>query len=1101
MPTCHVCRQDNPTGARFCNACGSPLDGEARPLREERKVVTVLFADLVGFTARANGSRGRAAAPAAVPRPAALSPRAARRHGREVRGRRGDGDLRRARRARGRPRARRQGRAGDPGGACRRRRPGGPHRHHDRRSADHARRKDRAGRAHRLRRQRQHRRPPGVGRTGRQHLRRRGDSPGDRAVDRVRRRASGRGERQERPDPRVGCGPTPHAGRRPASERHTARGSRAGAHVAPRDGRSGPARARAAAPHPHRGPRDRQDAARVGARPRARPPWRLGLARGSFPAVRRGSHVLAVLRDRARLHGCARLGRRRGATRKIHGAVAAVVPEPSEVAWLERHLRPLVGIDTDDLGSGDRRGEAFTAWRRLLEALAEEQPLVLVFDDLHWADDALLDFVDHVVDWASGVPILVLATARPDLLDRRPDWGGGRANVTALRLSPLSLEETTRLFGALFAEPAAPQRAHADLLERAGGNPFYAEEFARMVLDGHSDRGLPGSVQGLIAARLDGLALDEKELLQNAAVVGRVFWIGPLGDDRPRLEAALHALARREFVRRERRSSIAGETEYSFRHTLIRDVAYEQIPKARRAEKHLVAAGWIESRPRREDYAEMLASHYLRAVEYADAGGVVSEELVERAVRALRDAGDRALSLHAYAQAVGFYERAIALQPAGAPGPRRELLLSLGDALARAGDQERARETFLTAAELARRSGSAGHLARAALGYGGRFVWSRAWGDPHLVPLLEEALALLGDTDDDLRIRLLTRLAAGPLRDTLPPAPREAMSDEALRMARRLGDRAALAYALEGRHCANMGPQTVDRRRAIADELIAVAEQVEDTERAYAGHEYRFHALLEAGDAATARQAFEAMTRIAGELRQPAQLWFAGVNRAKLALFEGRFDDADALIRAAFELGQQDWTANPRMAFDLQTYQLNRERGLLSEMVDVVERAVAEHPTYPVLSYVLLDVDTELGREDQARAAFDRLAAEGFPLYLEMQWLFGMSLLPEVCRYLDDPEGADAVYARLRPFGHLNATLPPELCRGPVSRGLGILAATMARWSEAVEHFEVALRMNAELGARPWLAHTQYELRPGPPAPSGARRPPAGGGAPDVGGG
>jgi hypothetical protein len=111
------------------------------------------------------------------------------------------------------------------------------------------------------------------------------------------------------------------------------------------------------------------------------------------------------------------------ATGKVHGAVAAVVPEPSEVAWLERHLPPLVDIDTDNLGSGDRRGEAFAAWRRLLEALAEEQPLVLVFDDLHWADDALLDFVDHVVDWASGVPILVLATARPDLLDRRSGWG------------------------------------------------------------------------------------------------------------------------------------------------------------------------------------------------------------------------------------------------------------------------------------------------------------------------------------------------------------------------------------------------------------------------------------------------------------------------------------------------------------------------------------------------------------------------------------------------------------------------------------------------------------------------------------------------------
>jgi tetratricopeptide (TPR) repeat protein len=304
-------------------------------------------------------------------------------------------------------------------------------------------------------------------------------------------------------------------------------------------------------------------------------------------------------------------------------------------------------------------------------------------------------------------------------------------------------------------------------------------------------------------------------------------------------------------------------------------------------------------------------------------------------------------------------------------------------------------------------------------------------------------LALLGDADGDLRVRLLARLAAGPLRDTLPPEPREAMSEDALQMARRLGDRAALAYALEGRHCANMGPQTVDRRRAIADELIAVAEQIEDTERAYAGHEDRFHALLEAGDAATARQAFEVMTRIAEELRQPAQLWFAGVNRAKLALFEGRFDDADGLIREAFELGQHDWTANPQMAFDLQMYQLKRERGLLAEMVGVVERAVEEHPAYPVWSYVLLDIDTELGHEDRARATFERLAAEGLPLYLEMQWLFGMSLLPEVCRSLDDPEGASAVYARVQPFGRLNATLPPSSAEGRCPEASG---SSPQRW-------------------------------------------------------
>ena len=205
------------------------------------------------------------------------------------------------------------------------------------------------GRAHRLRRQRQHRGPAGVGRTARQHLRRRGDPPGDRAVDRVQGRASRGGQRQERPDPRVGRGPTQHGGARPAGQRHTARGSRAGAHVAPGDIRPGPARARAAAPHPHRGPRDRQDAAGLGARPRARPPWRLALAGGPFPAVRRGSHVLGVLRDRARVHGRGRLGRRRagdgqgprrrrgGGPGAVGGRLARTAPA---AAGRHRHRRP-----------------------------------------------------------------------------------------------------------------------------------------------------------------------------------------------------------------------------------------------------------------------------------------------------------------------------------------------------------------------------------------------------------------------------------------------------------------------------------------------------------------------------------------------------------------------------------------------------------------------------------------------------------------------------------------------------------------------------------------------------------------------------------------
>ncbi|MBA3427444.1 MAG: guanylate cyclase, partial [Actinobacteria bacterium] len=244
--------------------------------------------------------------------------------------------------------------------------------------------------------------------------------------------------------------------------------------------------------------------------------------------------------------------------------------------------------------------EAFAAWRRFFEALAEHRPLVLVFEDLHWADDGVLDFIDHLVEWASGVPILVVCTARPELLDRRSGWGGGKRASATVSLSPLSDNDTARLVHELLSQSVLPAETQSALLARAGGNPLYAEEFVRM-LDERGDAGgaLPESVQGIIAARLDLLAVDEKELLQDAAVVGKVFWLGAvasLGDGRERwlVEQALHGLERRELVVRERRSSVAGESEYAFRHVLVRDVAYGQIPRAARGTKHVAAAGWIE---------------------------------------------------------------------------------------------------------------------------------------------------------------------------------------------------------------------------------------------------------------------------------------------------------------------------------------------------------------------------------------------------------------------------------------------------------------------------------------------------------------------------
>ena len=352
---------------------------------------------------------------------------------------------------------------------------------------------------------------------------------------------------------------------------------------------------------------------------------------------------------------------------KLKASIVEVLPAASDAAWVEGHLRPLVGLAEAIPASGDRRAEAYAAWRRFFEALAEQRPLVLVFDDLHWADESLLDFVDHLVDWATGVPLLVVCTARPELLSRRPGWGGGKPNAATISLSPLSSDETARLVHALLERAVLPAEVQATLIERAGGNPLYAEEFARMVgeVGEQSELRLPESVQGIIAARLDALPLEEKLLLQDAAVVGKVFWLGTMeriGDrERSSAEQLLHALERKEFVRRERRSSVGDESQYAFRHILVRDVAYSQIPRSARADKHRGAAAWIEALGRPDDNAEMLAHHYLSALEFAAAAGEELPGVADRARVALRAAGDRAFALSSFASAAQFYDSALKL--------------------------------------------------------------------------------------------------------------------------------------------------------------------------------------------------------------------------------------------------------------------------------------------------------------------------------------------------------------------------------------------------------------------------------------------------------
>jgi class 3 adenylate cyclase/tetratricopeptide (TPR) repeat protein len=338
--------------------------------------------------------------------------------------------------------------------------------------------------------------------------------------------------------------------------------------------------------------------------------------------------------------------------------------------WVLSHLQPLAGVAGELDESRDRRIEAFSAWRRFFETLAEERPLVLVFEDLHWADDTLLDFVDYLAEWVAGVPMLVVATARPELLERRPDWGGGKRNATTLSIGALSREETARLL------PVMPAETQQLVLERAEGNPLYAAEYARMLADHPGDDvPLPETVQGLIAARIDQLPGEEKALVQDASVLGKVFWPSALGSVSGE---ALHALERKEFIRRDRRSAVAGETQYAFLHLLVRDVAYGQIPRARRMERHRAGAEWIESLSpdRSEDRAEMLAHHYREALRLAESSGADTEPFRAPAFAALADASERAAALGSWNAAADLAAEALALEE------RPELKLRLARAKA-----------------------------------------------------------------------------------------------------------------------------------------------------------------------------------------------------------------------------------------------------------------------------------------------------------------------------------------------------------------------------------------------------------------------------------
>jgi class 3 adenylate cyclase/tetratricopeptide (TPR) repeat protein len=387
--------------------------------------------------------------------------------------------------------------------------------------------------------------------------------------------------------------------------------------------------------------------------------------------------------------------------------------QSEHISWIARQLGFTIGLEVGEgeqmrpsANSNEQRESLFRAWRVFFESLARRQPLLIFIDDIHWANEALLDLLEYLTQRVSDAPLLLLCPARPELLDKRSGWGGGKRNFTTITLEPLSPEQSHELIDALLSPDGLPPALRSSILAKAEGNPFFVEEIIRMLIDlgilvckdrcwqvVNQDPGstysdllsfsIPDSIQGVLAARIDLLSPTEKRVLQHAAVAGRMFWKGALANlaqeiSPEALELALESLIRKDFLLENERPTgilIERDVQYGFKHVLVRDVAYASIPRARRAREHARMGEWLEriAAGRVEEFIELLAYHYHQAiVAWAQtasgqalarrpARAQAQADLRQKAIEYLTLAGNDAMGKYAANQAVRHYTAALDL--------------------------------------------------------------------------------------------------------------------------------------------------------------------------------------------------------------------------------------------------------------------------------------------------------------------------------------------------------------------------------------------------------------------------------------------------------
>jgi class 3 adenylate cyclase/tetratricopeptide (TPR) repeat protein len=649
----------------------------------------------------------------------------------------------------------------------------------------------------------------------------------------------------------------------------------------------------------------------------------------------------------------------------VEAKVCSVLEGDEHQELVCRHVAQLIGVARSAVGE-----ETFWAIRRFFEATAREHPLVLVFDDVHWGEPTFLDLLEHIADWSRGSPILLLCMARSELLDVRPTWGGGKLNAATVSLEPLTVDQAGTLVANLLGSADVPQELTRAIVERAEGNPLFVEETLAMLIDDglvtrEGERWrvtgdlaavtMPPTIHALVAARLDRLSLEERAVLEVAAVAGKDFFVGVVRDLVPeelreRVPSQLMSLVRKELIHPQR-STLPGEDAFRFRHLLIRDSAYDAIAKARRAELHERAADWLE-RTAGEAVAEqeeIVGYHLEQAWGYRIQLGPPDERsdaIGRRAATRLATAGRRALGRGDLPASVNLLRRALVLGPS-AGAERAATLYDLAVALEDLGDARAAFETFDEVVRLAAASGDRSLRWLAA-------IWRsevqtnvdpRSLSQQECRDELEEAIRAFEELGDEAGLATAwTKLA---FIDFYPCRYDHAQrgARRAAEHARRIGDDRLLTDALqflllsqslgsttpeEGRRTLDELSDDISRSRSlestalVAAGLIAVAEGSIDEGRRLTrlaaqiaealgartsiGHRLGFQAAVEraAGDLIAAEHAYRQQYELFEELGQRSYASTAAADLARVLCALDRFDEAERFAAIARSVAAED---------------------------------------------------------------------------------------------------------------------------------------------------------------------------------------------------